>query len=157
VIPVQGELQLDGFCAVLRTMSPAKNKKRTMSAAHKEALAVGRNESRAVRRYLEALDAHKPKRGRKRTPDSINKRLAKIDGEIGNAAALKRVELIQERMNLQRELEALEGGSDLSELEAEFVSAAKGYGERKGISYGAWREAGVPAAVLSAAGIGRGA
>ena len=34
--------------------------------------------------------------------------------------------------------------------------AAKGYSERKGISYAAWREAGVPAATLKAAGISRG-
>ena len=38
-----------------------------------------------------------------------------------------------------------------------FVKSAKGYGERKGISYAAWREVGVSAATLKAAGISRGA
>jgi hypothetical protein len=37
------------------------------------------------------------------------------------------------------------------------VGAAKAYSERRGISYAAWRELGVEAAVLKKAGIGRGA
>jgi hypothetical protein len=137
-------------------MSPAKSRKRSMSADHKAALAEGRAQGRAVRRYLEALEAHRPKRGRKRTPDSIKKRLDKIETEIAAADPLKRIGLIQERMDLSAELETMDAGADLSDLEAEFVSAAKAYSERKGISYAAWREAGVPAATLSAAGIGRG-
>ena len=44
---------------------------------------------------------------------------------------------------------------DLSELEKGFVDAAAEYGRRKGITYAAWREAGVPSAVLNRAGIGR--
>ena len=50
-----------------------------MSAEHKAALAKGREEGRIVRQYLEALESTKPRRGRKRTPDSIRKRLATID------------------------------------------------------------------------------
>ena len=38
-----------------------------MSAEHKAALAQGRSEGKAVRDYLDALRANKPKRGRKRT------------------------------------------------------------------------------------------
>jgi hypothetical protein len=136
-------------------MSPAKAKKRTMSDEHKAALAVGRSEGRAVRNYLEALEAHKPKRGRKRTPDSIKKRLGKIDADLGAADPLKRVELVQERMDLETELANLETGVDLTELEAGFVGAAKGYSERKGISYAAWRAVGVPADVLKSAGVSR--
>ena len=56
-----------------------------MSDDHKAALAQGRMEGRAVREYLDALRANKPKRGRKRTPDSIKKRLASIDGELKSA------------------------------------------------------------------------
>jgi hypothetical protein len=123
---------------------------------HKAAMAAGRAEGRAVKNYLEALDQHRPKRGRKRTPDSINARLAKIDGELESADVVKRLGLIQERLDLLKELESLETTVDLSGLEAEFVKAAKDYGERKGISYGAWREVGVSAATLKAAGIGRG-
>ena len=36
-----------------------------MSAEHKAALAAGRQQGITVRKYLEALEAHKPKRGRK--------------------------------------------------------------------------------------------
>ena len=128
-----------------------------MTDEHKAALAEGRAQGRAVRAYLEALEAHKPKRGRKRTPDSIKKRLAKIELEIGDADPLKRLNLIQERLDLQGELDATEETVDLSALEQEFAGAAKAYGERKGISYAAWRELGVAAATLKDAGIGRGA
>ena len=38
-----------------------------MSDEHKAALAEGRAQGRAVRAYLEALEANKPRRGRKRT------------------------------------------------------------------------------------------
>src|ERR1700736_1195992 len=62
-----------------------------MSAAHKQALAVGREESRAVRRYLEALEAHKPKRGRKRTAEGIQGRLRQIESRLPAADALTRV------------------------------------------------------------------
>ena len=44
---------------------------------------------------------------------------------------------------------------DVTALEDEFVGVAKAYSERNGISYQAWREVGVPAAVLSHAGISR--
>ena len=47
-----------------------------MTDSHKAALERGRAEGRIVRDYLEALRSNKPKRGRKRTADSINKRLA---------------------------------------------------------------------------------
>jgi len=119
-------------------------------------MAAGRSEGRAVKNYLEALEEHRPRRGRRRTPDSINARLAKIDTELQSADVVKRLSLIQERLDLLRELPTLEGGVDLSGLEAEFVKAARAYGERKGISYGAWREVGVSAATLKAAGISRG-
>jgi hypothetical protein len=139
-------------------MAAAKNSGRfTMTDDHKQALALGREEGRAVRHYLEALDAHRPKRGRKRTPETIEKRLAALEGQVADADPLTRLQLVQERMNLQAELETKRTKVDLSALEAAFVKAAKGYSQRKGITYAAWREAGVDAAVLKKAGIGRGA
>ena len=128
-----------------------------MSDAHKQALAEGREQGRAVRQYLEALEAHKPKRGRKRTPDSMQKRLATIEERVSGADPLARLQLVQERMDLQRELAAGQQKVDLSALEKDFVSAARAYGDRKGITYAAWRESGVDPAVLKKAGIGRGA
>jgi hypothetical protein len=126
-----------------------------MTDAHKAAIAEGRAQGRAVRRYLEALDAHRPRRGRRRTPESIRKRLDAIEVEIPGADPLGRLQLVQERLDLQEELQASETTVDLPALEQDFVAAAKGYSQRKGISYQAWRELGVPAATLRAAGIGR--
>jgi hypothetical protein len=126
-----------------------------MSDEHKAALAEGRNQGRSVRRYLEALEAHKPKRGRKRTPESMQKRLDRIDAELVSADPLKRLQLIQERLDLKAELDAAGEKVDLSGLEKEFVAAAAAYSARKGISYAAWRELGVEASVLKQAGISR--
>jgi hypothetical protein len=127
-----------------------------MSDSHKAALAEGREQGRAVRRYLEALEAHKPKRGRKRTQESIEKRLAAIEEQLPDADPLTRLHLVQERMNLQNELAAGDNSVDLAGLEEGFVEAASPYGQRKGITYAAWREAGVDPAVLRRAGIRRG-
>ena len=128
-----------------------------MSSAHKAALAEGREQGRAVRRYLEALEAHKPKRGRKRTPESVQKRLAAIDERLSSADPLTRLHLVQERMNLQTELSTGKDSVDITELEEGFIAAAAPYGTRKGITYSAWRQAGVDPAVLRRAGIRRGA
>lgn len=135
----------------------AKRGPRQVTPEHKAAMAAGREEARAVRAYLEALDAHRPKRGRKRTPDSIRKRLDAIERELPEADAVTRLKLVQERLDLTRELESASAGVDLSELEGKFVAVARSYGERNGISYTAWREVGVQPAVLKQAGIGRSA
>jgi hypothetical protein len=127
-----------------------------MSDQHKAALAEGRSQGRAVRNYLEALEATKPKRGRKRTPDSIKKRLAAIDAAMADADKLTELKLRQEKVNLERELEVGSVAVDLTALEQDFVAVANAYGNRQGITYQVWRDTGVPAAVLKQAGIGRG-
>ena len=135
----------------------AKRGPKEMTDTHKAALERGRAEGRIVRDYLEALRSNKPKRGRKRTADSINKRLAAIDDEIAAASAIEELQLIQERRDLTAELSSLGTGVDLGEIEESFVKVAKGYGDRKGISYASWRDVGVSAAVLKRAGISRAA
>jgi hypothetical protein len=87
----------------------------------------------------------------------LKKRLNTVESEIAVADPLKRVHLLQERIDLMAALEATESKVDLAQLEKEFVKAAAPYSERKGISYSAWREVGVPAAVLDKAGIARSA
>jgi hypothetical protein len=129
--------------------------KSSMSSEHKQALAEGREQSRAVRRYLDALEANKPKRGRRRSASGIEARLATIESAVDSADPLTRVHLIQERMDLIDELAAMGETVDMGELEAAFVEAAYAYGERKGISYTAWRSAGVDANVLRQAGVPR--
>ncbi|MDQ1497242.1 MAG: hypothetical protein QOI86_582, partial [Actinomycetota bacterium] len=94
-------------------------------------------------------------RGRKRTPDSITRRLDTIEQRLVDADPLTRLHLIQERINLQDELDTLKAKTDLTQLEEGFIAAAKSYGQRKGISHSAWRSLGVPADVLRKAGITR--
>jgi uncharacterized protein YicC (UPF0701 family) len=139
-------------------MAPGVNNQKTsLTNEHKAALAVGREQSRAIRRYLEASEHNRPKRGRKRTAESIAKRLEAIERQIEQADVLTRVQLYQERMDLRRELESKKSGVDLSALEEDFIAAAAEFGKRKGIGYQAWREAGVDPAVLRRAGISRSA
>jgi hypothetical protein len=127
-----------------------------MTDEHKAALAKGRLEGRIVRDYLEGLRATKPKRGRKRTPETITKRLGAIDTELASASPIEELLLIQERRDLQAELAAKSSSIDMDALEAEFVGVAKSYSDSKSISYASWRDVGVPASTLKRAGISRG-
>lgn len=126
-----------------------------MSAEHKAALAKGREEGRIVRQYLEALESNKPKRGRKRTPESIKKRLAHIEAEMPYVDALTNLHYLQEQADLDKELAAGDETTDIGGLEKDFVKVAKSYGERKGLAYSTWRTAGVTPEVLRRAGIAR--
>jgi len=128
-------------------------KRRSMSDDHKAALATGREQGRAVRRYLEALDAQRPKRGRRRSEESMRRRLEAIESELATADPLKRLHLAQERIDLTEALSTTETAVDLDALQADFVMAAGEYGRRKSITYTAWREVGVPSSVLEQAGI----
>ena len=127
-----------------------------MSEEHKAALAQGRQASNAVRRYLEALEASRPRRGRKRTPESIQARLDEIEQQLRGASAFDRLNLLAETERLQTSLDQLSSGEDLGPLRDDFIEFARTYGEAKGISYASWRAAGVSAADLKAAGITRG-
>lgn len=128
-----------------------------MSDEHKAALAEGRDQGRAVRRYLEALEHSRPKRGRKRTRESVERRLEAVAVELAEADPLGRLHLLQERQDLEAELAGMDGeGVDMAALEDAFAAAAAPYGARRGLSYAAWRGVGVPPAVLRRAGISRG-
>jgi len=129
--------------------------KRIMTDEHKEKLAVGRNESRVINRYLEAIVAGKGKRGRKRTPESISMQIVRLDKEILSASAVQQLELTQKRFDLVAERERLNARVDLASVEKDFIKIAKSYAKRNGISYAAFREMGVSADVLKAAGISR--
>lgn len=140
------------------TVSPNDNtpqrERAPISDDHKAALERGRNEGRVVRRYLEHLDSHKPKRGRQRSKDGIEKRLTQIEKALSvYTNPLTRLQLIQERMDLQAASEVKTDLVDGEGLEKEFTKVAQGYSARKGISATAWRELGVPNSVLRSAGI----
>jgi hypothetical protein len=129
--------------------------KSPMTDQHKAALAKGRAEGRAVRDYLESLRANKPRRGRRRTKDSIAKRLDAINSELATADPLTELKLLQERKDLEAELATKSTVSDHAALEETFVKVARSYSERQGISYSTWRDVGVDASVLNRAGISR--
>jgi len=116
-----------------------------------------KTEVAAVRDYLKALEQNAPRRGRKRTPESVERQLAVLEGEMEGASVTKRLDLIQQRIDLEADLETLQqaGSVDLSALEAGFATHAAAYGGRRGISYAAWREVGVSSATLKSAGIRR--
>ena len=116
-----------------------------------------KTEVAAVRDYLKALEQNAPRRGRRRTPESVERQLAVLEGEMEGASVTKRLDLIQQRIDLEADLEALQqaGSVDLSALEAGFATHAAAYGGRRGISYAAWREIGVSSATLKSAGIRR--
>jgi hypothetical protein len=129
--------------------------KRKMTDEHKAALAKGREQGKAVRDYLAALESGRTS-GRRVDPASIEERINRIQSEIdAEPDPARRVEQIQRRLDLEQRLVDLQDQPDLDQLEGAFVVAAAEYSERKGISYSAWREAGVPAATLKAAGIPR--
>ena len=137
-------------------MPPKKKTGKTgLSASHKDALAEGRRQGNAVRRYLVALEQSKPRRGRATSAETLRSRLEATESKIAAADPLQRIHLIQERRNLERRIaaEGTEAQDDLPALEDAFVQVAAEYGSRKGIDYATWREAGVPAEVLQKAGV----
>ncbi len=154
--PGYGKYFLAVFASSCVAYTAQMSKKRTpMSEDHKEALSVGRNQGRIVRKYLEGLEAVKPKRGRKRTRETVAARIEAIETEISRAKALRKLELIQERLDLVQELENFDSAVDIDALEKAFIEVGKPYAERRGISYAAFRELGVEANVLKRAGITR--
>ena len=126
-----------------------------MTRAHKQALARGRDESRAVGRYLEVLEVGKPRPGRPRSIQSMQTQLKMLETRLRGARGVDRLLALQQRADLRAALAQRNGKGDLATAEREFVKAARGYGERKGIAYATWREAGVSPSVLAKARIAR--
>jgi cell division septum initiation protein DivIVA len=126
---------------------------RAMSDEHRSAIVKGRTESRIVDEYLRFLEQNKPRRGRRRTPERVRMLLDQVTADLESATGVHKLELLQQRHDLEAELEQLERQVDGKQLEDAFVSVAKSYSERKGIAYQTWREVGVPVEVLERAGL----
>ena len=125
-----------------------------MTAEHKKALAEGRQQAKAIKSYLAALGSRRP--GRPVTRESLQSKIDKLTKQISSETdPLKSVELVQRRLDAEDALAGIADSQDFSEVENGFVDAALPYSTRKGISYSAWREAGVPAEVLRRAGVPR--
>jgi hypothetical protein len=124
-----------------------------MDEAHKEKLAQGRNDARAVKGYLEYLENNRPKRGRRRTEQSIKARLAGIEAELTECSPLARLNLFQEQIDLAAELESMDKKVDGTESRSAFIEAAGRYAKSKSISKAAFKQMGIDAATLREAGI----
>jgi len=130
--------------------------KRTMSPAHKRAPAEGRTMSATVDRYLAAVNVPQ-RRGRKVSRASLEQRLVGAEQALKAGTGVAKLLAAQEVRDLQTKIAQVNtaAGVDLKSLEAAFVKVAKQFGDNRGIRYGAWRDAGVPADVLKRAGIAR--
>lgn len=135
------------------TRKPAKG---TLSAAHKRALAEGRTMSATVDRYLAAVNTPK-RRGRKVAQSTLAQRLEAGKVRARSTTGVAKLLAAQEVRDLEAKIVAEETttGADVKRLESDFVRIAKKFSENRGIAYGAWRDAGVPAVVLTKAGIVR--
>ncbi len=124
-----------------------------MSPEHKAAIKKGRAEAAAVKNYLHALESA----GGRRTPkERLEARLARVEQAMAvETNTLKHLDLLQDRLDTEKALASYDEGPDLASIEAAFIRAAGGYGERKNISYKAWRLKGVSPSVLKEAGIRR--
>ncbi|MEQ1700841.1 MAG: hypothetical protein ABMA25_12075 [Ilumatobacteraceae bacterium] len=117
---------------------------------------MSRSQAAIVRAYLEELRSARPKRGRQRTQESLQRRLNEIESKGPSGDVIAALRLAQEKLDLVAELAALRTAADISALEGKFIAVAKAYSDRTGVSYTAWRTVGVPAAALRAAGISAG-
>ena len=125
-----------------------------MSDEHKAALARGRREGRAVKQYLKLVGSRRP--GRPVTKESLEKRISGLADKIDSEEdPLKKLELIQSRLDAEDQMAEVEDAVDADAIEKEFIEVASSYSERKGLTYTAWRESGVSAQVLREAGIPR--
>ncbi len=131
---------------------------RTMSEEHKAAIAAGRIEAAAVRDYLDALETNRPKPGRRVSPETLAARRSDIDAQLAAGAMkpIKRLELMQDRRDIDARLADLATEPDMTAVEAGFIAYAAAYGARKGVAYATWRDIGVPADLLARTGITRG-
>lgn len=113
----------------------------------KQASRAGHAQAKAINEYLAMLDVPQT-----RLPSE--KLLHKLQGEMQSEKGVKKILAIQ-RFNdaRMRLLLATSGGPGREEIELAFIEHVKPYSEKKGITYGTWREAGVPARVLKAAGL----
>lgn len=125
-----------------------------MTAEHKEALSQGREDARAVRRYLSALRNSKPKRGRPVNPEALQARLSRaqeaFEVEEDPVAALI---ITQQIIDLEQRIQDFSEAPPVDDAEEAFVKSARSYSERKNITHEAWRRMGVPPGVLRQAGI----
>ena len=128
-----------------------------MSQAHKDALAEGRRDAHAVRRYLEYLATKSDGRtARHNTPEVLQERVDAKQQELNKAdGVLEEVKLKSELAELQDRLDkaVAEASIDVDQLRRDFEHVAGRYSESHGINRKGWQAMGVPNDVLTNAGL----
>lgn len=111
-----------------------------------------RRQTAVVKEYLAYLATPKP-RGRLATPSQIQEQLTQVsEAAASTEDPLKKMELIQRKLDLEQRLAETSDPVSVEELEQQFVEVAREFADRKGFSYQAFRQLGVPPRVLKAAG-----
>lgn len=130
-----------------------------LSEETKNKMVEGRKRTRVIDAYLADLQNNRPSVGRPFDPERAQKRLADIEGFLADSSTsgIQRLKMTQEQINLKQRLKRAETvqPSNGTGSEDEFVNVAAFFSEANSISYTAWRQVGVPAAVLKRAGIKR--
>jgi hypothetical protein len=112
----------------------------------------------AVRAYLEAIEASKPRTERARARPDLKERLDEIEQENRSTDVITFLSNTEERISLIEELEWTQdrqGELKFQAIEEAFVANAGAFGHAKGITWAGWRAVGVPAALLDRAGVPR--
>ena len=109
-------------------------------------------EAQIVKDYLNSLHHRSPLPEIREPEAQLVKTEAALETETD---PLKRLALVQRRMDIAKYIDARFDETVLNDLRAQFIWVAKSYSNRKGISYTAWRDIGVPASILKEANIER--
>jgi hypothetical protein len=141
------------------TNTTTTTKTRKMSPEQIERMVRGAHETRAVRKYLEALSEVPRNRGAYGRPLDKSKatsRLREIEKLLSaNLPVMKRLELLAKKRKLQMLLAQADNLEGFEALQNDFIKVAKSYSDRHHLDREVWKEMRVPVKVLDAAGIRR--
>jgi hypothetical protein len=127
-------------------------------AERAEAHSRGQYETNRIRKYLRMVEARAGGglRGLK-TREWVEQQVEKLPEQIRDEEdPVKRLLLTQQLLDNQAILADLPNEEEFQRAEEDFVAVVKGFSERKGLSYAAWRHVRVEPEVLERAGIKRG-
>ena len=138
----------------------ATRTKKTPMETHKEALAEGRNHLESSAGTSTPWRRTSPTAAASAPPDTVKKRLATVEAaELKDSSGLARLNLLQDRRDLEVELASMQAVRARLERAGKGIREGpqEGYSAKKRISYGAWREFGVPARSIEESRDSRGA
>lgn len=132
----------------------------SISEEQKKDMEYRREQRKIIDRYLDFLGSKaKKKRGRPRSPETIERQLDVLQGKLDAAKGSNRLQYLQKKRKLLVDLEEITAPDlsedDGAEAQDQFIEVAAEYSKHSGIEYETWRDADVPADVLKAAGVER--